>query len=346
MFNKLKALAEEKVTEKLSDMNIGGSSSGKSAKSSDYEICKLTEIDKNAKRKALFVGINYFGSKAELRGCINDVKNIREWMESNYKFSEIKVLTDDNKDAMPTKANMINAFKWLVQGAQRGDSLFFHFSGHGGSQVSESGKEADGMDETIVPVDYERAGQIVDDELHELLVQSLPEGVRLTCLFDCCHSGSVLDLPITYLDNGKIEVVVNDANFQQAAVQSLIQSGLKMISGDRDKAFQELGDNVKLFLKNRNKKGGNPTPEQKLAKADVVMFSGCRDEQTSADATLEGRATGAMTYALINSLNQHGHTQSFVDLLKHIRENLHGKFTQVPQLSCGKPLDMRSPFSL
>eukprot|EP00835_Amoeboradix_gromovi_P000259 NODE_9_length_47730_cov_0.323718.p10 type:complete len:346 gc:universal NODE_9_length_47730_cov_0.323718:23013-24050(+) len=345
MFNKFKAMAEEKVTEKLSSMNLGSSSSENAKSDSKIEIVTLSEIPKDAKRKALFVGINYFGTKAELRGCINDVKNIREWLEQNYKFDEMKVLTDDNKDDMPTHANMVSAFKWLVKDAKRGDSLFFHFSGHGGFIADKDNDEHDCQDETIIPVDYEKAGQITDDELHELLVVGLPEGVRLTCLFDCCHSGSALDLPFTYLDNGKIEVIVNDSNFQNVAVQSLMQSGLKFISGEKDKAFQELGDNVKLFLKNRDKKG-NPSAKEKLASADVIMFSGCRDEQTSADAVLAGRPTGAMTHALIKSLSEHGHNQSFVDLLKNIRINLKGQFTQIPQLSCGKPLDMRSPFSL
>jgi AMMECR1 domain-containing protein len=34
----------------------------------------------NAKKKALFVGINYFGTSSELRGCIADVKNIHDWL--------------------------------------------------------------------------------------------------------------------------------------------------------------------------------------------------------------------------------------------------------------------------
>ena len=38
------------------------------------------------------------------------------------------LLTDDARDArnLPTRKNMINAMKWLVQGAKCHDSLFFH----------------------------------------------------------------------------------------------------------------------------------------------------------------------------------------------------------------------------
>lgn len=46
-------------------------------------------------------------------------------------------------------------------------------------------------------MDFEKAGPIVDDEIHEILVAGLPQGVRLTAIMDCCHSGSVFDLPYT-----------------------------------------------------------------------------------------------------------------------------------------------------
>ena len=85
-----------------------------------------------------------------------------------------------------------------MRSAKRGDCLFFHFSGHGGQVRDHSGDEADGYDETIVPCDYKRAGQITDDELFKILVKDLPEGCKLTAVMDCCHSGTGLDLPYDY----------------------------------------------------------------------------------------------------------------------------------------------------
>lgn len=35
--------------------------------------------------------------------------------------------------------------------------------------------------------------------MHDILVKPLPPGCRLTAIFDCCHSGSVLDLPYEYV---------------------------------------------------------------------------------------------------------------------------------------------------
>jgi metacaspase-1 len=119
------------------------------------------------------------------------------------------ILTDDKRDPlfMPTRVNIINALKWLAAGNKSGDSLFLHFSGHGSRVQDRDGDESDGYDETICPVDYDKrgGGQIVDDELNDLIVKPLQRGVRLTAVFDCCHSGSVLDLPITYKPDGSVK---------------------------------------------------------------------------------------------------------------------------------------------
>jgi hypothetical protein len=45
---------------------------------------------------------------------------------------------------------------WLVWDAHSGDSLFFLFSGHGGQTEDLNGDEDDGMDETILPVDWRK----------------------------------------------------------------------------------------------------------------------------------------------------------------------------------------------
>jgi hypothetical protein len=55
----------------------------------------------------------------------------------------------------------------------------------------------------LIPLDYKKNGQITDDTLYELLVGGFKKGVYVTCLIDCCHSGSVLDLPHVFTANAK-----------------------------------------------------------------------------------------------------------------------------------------------
>ncbi|KAF8959877.1 peptidase C14, caspase domain-containing protein [Flammula alnicola] len=95
--------------------------------------------------------------------------------------------------------------KWLVKNAKPNDSLFFHYSGHGGQTPDLDGDEIDGFDEVIFPLDFKTKGHIIDDEMHDIMVKPLPRGCRLTGLFDACHSGTVLDLPYIYSSHGRLK---------------------------------------------------------------------------------------------------------------------------------------------
>eukprot|EP00249_Psilotum_nudum_P017468 c26337_g1_i1 orf=61-1137(+) len=153
----------------------------------------------HGRKKAVICGIAYRNSRYELKGCINDAKCMKYLLTVKFKFPEssILMLTEEERDPtrLPTKHNMRMAMYWLVQGCQPGDSLVFHYSGHGSQQRNRNGEEIDGYDETICPLDFEKQGMIVDDEINTALVRPLPPGVRLHAVIDACHSGTVLDLP-------------------------------------------------------------------------------------------------------------------------------------------------------
>ena len=69
------------------------------------------------------------------------------------------------------------------------------------------------MDEALVPVDYSTAGVILDDTLLEILVCPLPKGAVMTCFIDCCHSGTMLDLPYGFLADGNMEEMQLDPDY-------------------------------------------------------------------------------------------------------------------------------------
>jgi len=150
--------------------------------------------------RALLVGIHYVGEKNELSGCHGDVRNMHQYLTevAGVDEDEIMVLMDDDECPLPSKMNIINAWKELVEDSEAGDSVFFHFSGHGG-RIRDEGpsEESDGYDETICPVDYAEAGQIRDDDIYKILCEPMAKGVAVTVLMDSCHSGTVLDLPYT-----------------------------------------------------------------------------------------------------------------------------------------------------
>jgi hypothetical protein len=83
------------------------------------------------------------------------------------------------------------------------NGIFYMKIGHGGKLRDDDGDEADGYDETLIPLDYETAGMIRDDDLLKYVVEPMQAGVFVTSVMDCCHSGTVLDLPYQFKADGK-----------------------------------------------------------------------------------------------------------------------------------------------
>merc|ERR1711981_1533793 len=82
--------------------------------------------------------------------------------------------------------------------------------------------------------------------------------------------------------------------------------------------------------------------------AEVYLYSGCRDDQTSADTNAFGASGGAMTNAFYQTITK-GQGLTWYSVLIGMRDILHNgphKFTQVPQLSSNIPIDPDRPFSL
>eukprot|EP01068_Selenidium_serpulae_P013605 Selendium_serpulae@DN5986_c1_g2_i4.p1 len=298
--------------------------------------CVMSDGFLDGKRRSVLIGINYTGMNGELRGCVNDVHRMRNFIEKNGfpEGHEQWVLTDEDsaeftddanvKHTLPTKENILLAIGWLMHGVAKGDSLYFHYSGHGVRVPDTSNDEDDGMDEAIVPLDYQKHGVIVDDLLHHLLIDGIPKGARLTAVMDCCHSGSGLDLPLIYTaDSAKSIEEVKQAkeNFQKnqalqkklgAAVKGKEQSNTRkgMRRDMLKKAMREQHQRKRLWKKDddlledaeddeeremiRRVLGMHGHGHEERKKSDLgdeitsgcaVLFSGCQDVQTSGDVS-------------------------------------------------------------
>jgi hypothetical protein len=133
---------------------------------------------------------------------VNDAHRMKNWA-AQQGFDESLTLTDD-EPIKPVRENMRLAMKWLVDAAGPSDSLFLHYSGHGSTTNNSPSRYKPGADadDTIVPLDWAEAGEIVDNDLYKWLVEPLKQSTaRLTVVFDCCHSGSGLDLHSNYRVN-------------------------------------------------------------------------------------------------------------------------------------------------
>ena len=302
----------------------------------EYQYSQCT-----GQRKALIIGINYFGSKNQLRGCINDANAMKRFLmdKFNYKEEDMVVLTDDQRDqrSIPTKANILRAMQWLVADARPNDSLVFHYSGHGGLEKNLTGEEESGYDSCIYPVDFQTNGSIIDDVMHQVMVRPLPQGARLTAFFDSCHSGSALDLPFAYSTKG----VIKEPNMLKDVGKDGLNAVMSYAQGNISGVFDSLSSAFTRATR------GDTNRQQVIIKnsspADVIMLSGSKDEQTSADTTEYGMATGAMSYSFINVMASQPN-QSYISLLNNMRNAMAGKYSQKPQLSASHPIDVNLKF--
>jgi hypothetical protein len=86
-------------------------------------------------------------------------------------------------------------------------------------------------------------------------------------------------------------------------------------------------------------------PKVQDTQGQVIMISGCRDDQTSADAYVNyfnnNINSGAMTYSFLQTIQQLGVNISLKTLIENMRKILKDNgFSQIPQLSSGTRLDI------
>ena len=250
-------------------------------------------------RKALLVGLNHYPDPANtLRGCINDVRQVSDLLCSRFGFAA-NGSTRSLTDARATTAAIVDRLHWLLDGARAGDVLVFHYSGHGSQVPDRHGDEVDdGLDEIICPYDLDWDDPFTDDDLYAI-VKDLPAGVNLTVVLDCCHSGTGL----------------REAASPGSRARRRCLSAPPALSRPRraDAAVRRFGS--------------------RAAQHGAILIAGCRSDQVSADAYIDGDYHGALTYFLCRAIETAEGRLTYRELIERVRRELReNQFDQVPQL--------------
>jgi len=289
-------------------------------------------------KKALLIGIDYIDvSGISLKGCINDAINMRNMLIDAYDYEpeNIVMLRDDDaaKFRSPTNDNIVYSIIDLVLESANLEEVWLHYSGHG-SQIQKQNcdsekseispklvrsetllKSSDYNDKNcingdkmqiLIPVDYKTNGCIVDKDLYDMVRRIK---CRAILTFDCCHSGTVCDLPWT----------------TEYQVPDLLQNADRiMLSPEELRKNSPLGMLVTTRISDAYIKNPN-----------IFMFSGCRDDQTSLDTiNVMDQRSGAFTNALCECLRKSHHNTSILSLHKDICIYLLERgYEQVPVLS-------------
>lgn len=185
-------------------------------------------------KRGLLIGINYTNTENQLRGCINDTNNLHDFLINNKIFDEhdLIFMNDFTKNNLyPTRTNILNQLKALVDFSNKNldkqVKLFFSYSGHGSKLRDNNKDETDGYDEVLCPIDFNKSGFILDDDIKSKFIDLLPSNVELTILIDACHSSTCIDLQYNY-DFSKINYIIQNPK------ESLTKCRVVSISGCLD----------------------------------------------------------------------------------------------------------------
>ena len=247
-------------------------------------------------KKALCVGINDypFGEANDLRGCVNDAKDWSKLLRDHFDFTDIKQLL--NSDA--TRDNLIDGLKDLLVGAKSGDVLVFTNASHGTYLADKDGDEPK-FDEALCPYDSD-SNLLVDDDLRQLFA-NIPNGVRLTVISDSCHSGSVT------------RVAMNEYRRNRQLHPSIL--GKPVLSPEEMHSARKKQEMY---------------PESGMHE---ILLSGCKSNQTSADAYIANDYHGAMSYYAIKTIEDAGYKLTYADLHDRLLPTLEDEnYAQIPQL--------------
>lgn len=257
-------------------------------------------------RKALLIGINYIGTSNALNGCINDILNIKNFLTTDFAMKDSEiVMLNEGNPSLIPTRANIMKYVEWLVKDATSTSRLFLHYSGHGTYISDTGGDENDRRDECIVPVDYNSGGLITDD--ELR----------SCLIDALPAGCKLFTIFDCCHSGTMFDLKYNYLFK---------------STDQFNTYQiNLEKHVKDTL------------------CDVTMISGCLDDQTSADAYINRKPQGAMTYSFLSAykrLQGAGKKLTCQNLMKllhlYIKE---GQYTQFPQLSTGKLINLNTPIS-
>lgn len=160
---------------------------------------------------ALLVGINdYYSAPGlkdphSLKGCVNDAVAMKTLLTDRFAFQSQNIHT--LFDAQATKKTILASLKGLLNKCKPGDAMVFYYSGHGvwienDATIDDPVKK--GISQAMVTSDlYAEKWECLlrDATLKKWFNQFVDKRVKVTTIFDCCYSGTIMMMPSPFGEN-------------------------------------------------------------------------------------------------------------------------------------------------
>jgi hypothetical protein len=292
---------------------------------------------KKTKAISLHIGLNgvsaaaYAGWDGPLAACEFDADD----MAALARAAGIDATVLLTKKA--TRAAVLGGLRSAAKALAGGGFFVLSYSGHGGQVPDVTGEEEDKKDETWCLYD----GQLIDDELYFELSR-FSAGVRILVLSDSCHSGTVTRaalMPVATIPSQRPKLMPEPVAMRtyrdHQKFYDDLQKGVAAAAGKRpvdpDSAIAQVAASGRLSA-----------IVQKF-EPEVILISGCQDNQTSMD----GEHNGAFTEQLLKVWNQGSFQGNYANFHARIRARMPP--TQSPNLftlGAAGPFLAQRPFTL
>jgi hypothetical protein len=254
-------------------------------------------------KKGLLIGINYIGTLNELNGCINDVTNLKNLLVGGGYFTSTDLCMMTDKEG-PTSALYPNKQNILRQMDQL---------------VSYANSVPSNRNIQLF-VAYSGHGSSVKDTNRD----ETDGNDEVLCPVDFPTAGFIVDDQIRTNFINKL-----GANVTLVVLIDACHSGTVM-----DLRYMYACDGKQTCITQAN-----------LAdtRCNVIMISGCRDNQTSADAYVARSYQGAMTAAFLATYSKQISTENLIMQMRNWLTQ--GGYDQIPQLATGHTVNVTASFA-
>lgn len=268
----------------------------------------------NSRKLALLVGINNYQSFDNLKGAITDIHLQKELLVNRFGFNPNDILTvSDESQIKPTRENILQAFEeHLIKQAKPGDTVVYHFSGHGSQVFEQDSPFEDNLRSTFVPNNRSisltgNQKQVSDITSKTLfLLMSSIKTENLTVVLDSCYSGG-----------GKR----GNLNIRST------EGGKRYISNDLEIEYQQ------KLLSNLGISEEELKQRRKTNIAKGIVIASARKDQIAAEKSVDDFAAGVFTYLMTQYLWQQTSESPVENMIANISRSIIHTFSsnQIPE---------------
>jgi hypothetical protein len=268
-------------------------------------VNKLPENTDQIKSKyALLVGINYINTSKQLNGCINDINIVRQILISHGFNNQSITVLTDDSTNLTNTNSSLKPTKTNILNQL--------------TNLLKNSKTGD-----ILFFQYSGHGSTVPDKNGDELI--INNKVTDQVIFGSDFS---------FITDDELKICINTYLKKDVTLIALFDSCFSGSVLDlRYQYMDTLNSNILTINMKESETIGN-----------VIMISGSNDTQTSAEAFINGKYDGAMTYCFLNILKTYTDTNqvlSWRTLVQNMRDLLsENNFTQIPQISSGNLINL------